>query len=247
MIHNDYLGLANTIHPIDAVVRSVFMEEFTDIGIDIIDTSIDSFLESEILKNIPIVKTVASLAKVSLAIREKHLLKKIFIFIDTIHKGNAKEEEIKKRRQAAQNNEKWLQKEIELVTIHMDRLDELEKARITATFYIEYINQSITWNQYREYLAIIERVFLQDFVQLLNIYEAVLQKVKVEKSIEEGADGGVVTKMIKELNCDRLIAVGLVQAKRTSMYNAGVQTDYNLTELGLKFAEVLINEKIYMK
>ncbi|NLI90606.1 MAG: hypothetical protein GX366_09475 [Epulopiscium sp.] len=105
MANNDYLGLANTIHPIDAVVRSVFMEEFTDIGIDIIDTSIDSFLESEILKNIPIVKTVASLAKVSLAIREKYLLKKILIFIDTIHQGNAKEEEIEKRRQAAKNDE----------------------------------------------------------------------------------------------------------------------------------------------
>ncbi|NLI90607.1 MAG: hypothetical protein GX366_09480 [Epulopiscium sp.] len=129
----------------------------------------------------------------------------------------------------------------------MDRLDELEKSGVTAAFYIEYINKNITRDQFREHLAIIERVFLQDFVQLLDIYEAVLQKIKVEKSIEEGADGGVVIKMIKELNCDRLIAVGLVQAKRTSMYNAGVQTDYNLTELGLKFAEVLRNHKIYMK
>ena len=196
--------------------------------------------ESEVLKNIPIVKTVGALAKVSLAIRDKHLLKKLLFFVETLNQGNAKPEEIEKRKKAAQNNEKWLRKEIELITIHIDRLDELEKAQLTAAFYIEYLNQNISWIQYREYLAIIERVFFQDFIQLLNIYDAVLQNEKVKEYIEQGFDGGVVTKMISELNCDRLIAVGLVQVKRTPVLNGNMLTDYNLTGLGLKLAEVLI-------
>lgn len=34
---------------------------------------------------------------------------------------------------AAENNEKWLQKEVELLTtVHLNHLDEMEKAKITA-------------------------------------------------------------------------------------------------------------------
>lgn len=224
-------------------MKSVFLDEFTSLGIDIAETGIDSLLDLEMFKNIPIVKSVQALAKVSLAIRDKHLLKKLLIFIETLNQGNTKPEEIEKRKRAAKNNEKWLRKEIELITIHIDRLDELEKARLTAAFYIEYINQNITWTQYREYLAIIERAFFQDFIQLLDIYDAVIQNEKVKEYIEQGFDGGVVSKMISELNCDRLIAVGLVQAKRTPVLNGNKLTDYNLTGLGLKLAEVLFKLK----
>lgn len=243
MKNNDYILSPDTLYPIDAVMKSTFLDEFSSPGIDIAEMGIDSLLESEALKNIPIVKTVEALAKVSLAIRDKHLLKKLLIFIETLNQGTAKPEEIEKRKKAAQNNEKWLRKEIELITIHIDRLDELEKAQLSAAFYIEYINQNISWTQYREYLAIIERVFFQDFIQLLDMYDAVIQSEKVKEYIKDGFDGGVVTKMISELNCDRLIAIGLVQAKRTTMYNAKTQTDYNLTGLGLKFAEVLVKIK----
>ncbi|WP_312813218.1 hypothetical protein [Sedimentibacter sp.] len=236
---NNYTEQSNNLYPIDSVMKSVFIEEFVSIGMDIAEESIDSLLDADVLSDIPIVKTIRAIAKVSLAIREKYLLKKMLIFIETINHGKAKSEEIEKRKKAAESNEKWLRKEIELITIHIDRLDELEKARLTAAFYIEYINLKITWLQYREYLAIIERVFFQDFIQLLDIYDAILQDKKVKDLIKKGADGGVITKKISELNCDRLIAVGLVQAKRSPIYNGNMLTDYDLTRLGLKFAEVL--------
>lgn len=239
MENNNYLESSNILHPIDSVIKSIFLNEFIPIGMDIAEIEIDSLLESEVLKNIPIVKTVYGLAKVSLAVRDKYLLKKLLIFIETLNQGNAKPEEIEKRKEAAKNNKRWLRKEVELLTIHLDRLDELEKAQITAAFYIEYINQRISWSQFRECLAIIERVFFQDFVQLIDIYYALLQDKKVKEYIKDGS-GGVIMKKIDELNCDRLIAVGLVQAKKTPMYNGKIQIDYYLSELGLKLAKVLI-------
>ena len=239
MENNNYLESSNIIHPIDTVTKSIFLDEFIPIGMDVAEIGIDSLLESEVLKNIPIVKTVHDLAKVSLAIRDKYLLKKILVFIETLNQGDVKPEEIEKRKKAAENNEKWLSKEVELITIHLDRLDELEKAQITGAFYVEFISKRISWSQYREYLAIIERVFFQDFIQLLDIYDALLQEKKVQEYAKEGS-GGVVMKKITELNCDRLIAVGLVQAKGTSVLNGNILTDYNLTALGVKLAEVLI-------
>lgn len=239
MENDNHLESSSIIHPIDSVMKSIFLENSISLGMDVAEIGIDSLLKTEEFKQIPIVKTVHSLAKISLAIRDRYLLKKVLVFINALNQGNAKAEEIEKRKKAANNNEKWLRKEIELLTIHLDRLDELEKVRITLAFYIEYINQRISWSQYREYLAIIERVFFQDFVQLLDIYDALLQEKKVSEYIEKGFDGGVSIKKINELNCDRLIAVGLVRAKRTSIYNSRMVVDYYLTGLGLKFAEVL--------
>lgn len=181
MEYNNYIGSDNTFHPVDSIMKSLFTEELVSAGIDIAEVSIDDLIESEELKKIPIVNTVYGLAKTSLAIRDRFLLKKLLIFIKDLDQGNAKTEEIEKRRKAAENNEKWFKKEVEFITIHLDRLDELEKTRITSFFYIEYINQRISFSQYREYLAIIERVFFQDFMQLLDIYDALVQEKKVKE------------------------------------------------------------------
>lgn len=226
------------IHPVDAVMKSMYLKEAMSIGIDIVESEIDSLSESEILKNIPIVKTVHSIAKISLAIRDRHFLKKVLIFIASFNQGTANSEEIERRRKAAESNEKWLRREVELITIHLDRLDETEKSKITAAFYTEYINQNISWEDFREYLSVIERVFLQDFEQVLKLYEAYIQEKKVSEQAQKGING-VITKFTTELNCDRLIAVGLVSAKRTAVLSDKVRTEYSLTGLGLKLAEVL--------
>ena len=65
MESNSYLQSSNTLNPIDLVMRSIFLDELTSFGIDSAEISIDSLLDSEVLKNIPIVKAVGALAKVS--------------------------------------------------------------------------------------------------------------------------------------------------------------------------------------
>ncbi|WP_434302260.1 hypothetical protein [Clostridium botulinum] len=228
------IKIRDSLYPIDAVMKSIYLDEAKSIGIDIAENGIDSLFESELLKDIPIVKMVHSVSKISLAIRDKYFLKKTLTFIAAFNQGNAKIEEIEKRRRAAENNEEWLRKEIELLTIHLDRLDELEKAKITAAFYVKYINGSISWYKCREYLAVIERVFFQDFIQLLEIYDAFIQEQKVKKVTEKWG-GAVISKSISQLNCDRLLAVGLV----TTTLDTSVKNDYILSALGEKFAEVL--------
>lgn len=234
----NHIDIKESLHPIDAVMKSIYLDEAKSIGIDIAENGIDSLVESELLKNIPIVKTVYSITKVSLAIREKYFLKKTLTFIAALNQGNTEIQEMKKRRIATENNEKWLIKEVELLTIHLDRLDELEKAKITAALYVKYINHEISWDEYRKYLAVIERVFFQDFMQLLEIYDAYIQEQKVKETIEQYG-GAMILKSMSQLNCDRLLAVGLVQVKRTTTLDASVKNDYILSVLGQKFAEVL--------
>lgn len=55
-------------------------ENSIDVAIDFAETGLDNLLsditDSEILQEIPIIKTIYSVCKVGLAIQEKHLLKK---------------------------------------------------------------------------------------------------------------------------------------------------------------------------
>ena len=70
----------------------------------------------------------------------------------------------------------------------------------------------------------VERVFLQDFEQVLKLHEAYIQEKRAIEQAQDGA-GGVVSKFTTELNCDRLIAVGLVNAKRSTLYNGGMNIE----------------------
>jgi hypothetical protein len=229
------------LEPVEAVMNSLFRAEIRDLAVDLTDTGIDAIIESEMLQHIPVVRVINSFLKVTIGIRERHFLSKALLFIKNVNQGNVDEKEIEKRKIAAKNKDKWFRREIELVTIHLDRLDETEKAMITAEMYIEYINKNITWFQFREYLAIIERVFYQDFEQLLKIYDAYLQEIKVKEQIKNG-DGGATTKFITELNCERLIAVGLIRPLRQPVAG-GIRSNYNLTEIGRVMAGALLRIK----
>lgn len=229
------------LEPVDAFINSFFRDEIKDLDFDFLDNGIDTIIESEVLQHIPVVSLINSIIKVTMGIRERHFLSKALLFIKSVNQGNVDEKEIEKRKIAAKNNAKWFRKEIELIAIHLDRLDEMEKSLITAEMYIEYINKNITWLQFREYLAIIERVFYQDFDQLLKIYDAYLQEKKLEEKIKNG-DGGATAKFITELNCDRLIAVGLISPVRQPVAG-GMISNYNLTEIGRVMAGALVRVK----
>ena len=60
-------------------------ENSIDVAIDFAEIGLDNLLsditDSEILQEIPIIKTIYSVCKVGLAIQEKHLLKKTLVFI----------------------------------------------------------------------------------------------------------------------------------------------------------------------
>ena len=52
-----------------------------------------------------------------MTIKERSFAKKVMLFASHIHSGNVSLKEIEKRREAINNNEKWIEKEMEQIIV----------------------------------------------------------------------------------------------------------------------------------
>jgi hypothetical protein len=56
-----------------------------DLGIEYSELTLDDFLADGILKEIPIIKTIYSVGKLGLGIKERFFVKKILVFLKELH------------------------------------------------------------------------------------------------------------------------------------------------------------------
>lgn len=146
------------------------LEEPLDLTIDLAEIGLDEITDSEILKNIPVIKTLITIYKTGMSIKERHFAKKVMLFASHIHNDSISSGELEKRRNAINNNEKWIKKEMEQIIVFLDRFDFEYKAKILAKVYIAFINNKISSDKYLNMLPIIDKWQQYDEVALKTIY-----------------------------------------------------------------------------
>ena len=70
----------------------------SDIVGDYLELGIDSILENDSLKEIPIIKTFISVGKITKSIRERNLIKNLAIFINELNSGKINKEKLSRHR-----------------------------------------------------------------------------------------------------------------------------------------------------
>lgn len=150
---------------------STIIDYNIDTVIDFAEINIDSFFDNSFLKELPLVKTIYSVAKTGIAIREKHFLKKTLIFIKQLNSNGISNENYQKYKEKLKNNDKDKIKELEHALIIIDRYLEVNKNIILGNLYFNYIDKNITWNQFQELSIIVDNIFLDDLKELENIYK----------------------------------------------------------------------------
>ena len=153
------------------MAESLFNDDMKDLSMDFLEVGLDSITDNEILREIPIVKTVCAIRKTSIAIKEKFLLRKFFNFVKAFNNYGVEEEEISKRKNAIHNNEKWVYDEIEFLSVYLDDMDSVKKARILGRLYNEYLNRRINWERFCLFTEIVNRMFSYDMDMLLGFYD----------------------------------------------------------------------------
>ena len=71
----------------------------SDIIGDYLELGIDSILENDSLKEIPIIKTFLSIGKITKNIRERNLIKNLVIFLNELNSGNIDKEKLNKHKE----------------------------------------------------------------------------------------------------------------------------------------------------
>lgn len=149
--------------------KSLF-DEVIDISADLMELPIDLIIENEVIQNIPVVGTIVKLGKAAVTIRDRHLIKKLVAFIESINNGDIESEELEKHKKILESNTRKLNEELENIIIIIDRQLDIDKTKILGELYKSYISGIIDWEDFKSFSDVLERIFLVDIYQLKKIY-----------------------------------------------------------------------------
>ena len=158
----------------DSMAESIFNNEIIQ---NMTDETFDKILDvigftvPNILRDIPVFKYVVSLYSLSSDIIKCMEVKRQLRFLRELSKCRVNQEELNKRRIAYQNNEKWVYREIEQICLFISRSNDVNKSQIQAYLYISLVNKDIEYNDFVEYLQIVDMMLIEDVKELIDIFE----------------------------------------------------------------------------
>lgn len=164
--------------------------EYAEIGID-------SLLESDALKGIPVVGTLAAICKMGYNIHERNLIKQTLDFVMGFNAGTISPEKIDAHRYELENDPAKAEKELGRVLIILGNHIENIQSQVLGSFYSAYVKGAISWDKFCELSEANRRIFVNDYHILL----------------EAARNGGININDRELYQVDRLISLGLLQNK----------------------------------
>lgn len=79
---------------------------------DYLELGIDSVLDNEIAKEIPVLKSLISVGKITRSIRERNYMKNLVIFLNELNSGDIDIKKLKKHQEELKNNAREAEKEL---------------------------------------------------------------------------------------------------------------------------------------
>lgn len=149
-------------------LQESLIEPLGDTAIDIAEVFLDTVFEDGILKDIPIIGTLAAFTKVGISLRERNLAKNTYAFILGFRKRAISTEQINKYRERMKDP-KAAEKELGYALTLLDRETQYQKAVFLGRAYRAFVDEAISWDKFVELSEVISRMFMIDFKHLLRV------------------------------------------------------------------------------
>lgn len=202
-----------------------------DITIDIVEIGLDSILTDGIVKEIPVVKTLATFFKIGLNIKDRYFAEKLIKFIFELRNEQIDEE---KRLEFKRDMEieSFKKKTTERLIIILDKLEEINKTIYITKLFKGFIEKKITWDEFCDFSKYIDFMTTKDF-ELLKF---------LSNSVHDDIIGGeclsISEKKELEGNANKLIQFNFVQIKilgSSAFRTVAITIIHSLTKDGVKF------------
>lgn len=175
----------NKIVKYEDIVTTGFMEPVVDTGLDYAEMGIDAFIENDIVKEIPVIKTIVSMVKVGLSIKEWNFAKKFLKFLERYHCGKLTQKEIDAFLLKYQTDSKYKEKIVTLLVTANDKYFEAKQSEIAGNLFVAYVKGLIEWEDYEILCGCIDR--LSPFsISMLDELEN--EKEPYHKEYQNGGD-----------------------------------------------------------
>jgi len=209
-----------------------------DLAIDYAEISFDS-LVNEIAEEIPFIKTIVSLGKAGLAVREMHFAKKILTFLKEFHSENLNQKKRNEFRKNMNSNIEYRNKVTNQIIVFIDRLVSKRKVKILSRLLIAHIDKEYDWSTFIDLSNCLDSMFLLDFDVLDVLYYE--DSIKIENiSIQEKE----VDKYIILASIERLKTFGFIASKESTWESVAdkLKEEIFLNGFGEKFYNLCLRE-----
>ena len=217
-----------------AILDSVSGSEITGLSSSILELALDSLIENEFVKSIPILGSIVQTGKATLAIRDRLFMRKVcrFLFeLQDIPQTKRKKfvsslEDKGERRRAGET----------LLSI-LEQSDRVEKAALIGKFYRAAINEEIKVEEVTHLSFIINQTFLEDLNKLKSWFEYFAAP---EIKRRWGGNNDLLDKDEELiLIYQRLAAVGLLTARypKKTTYDRENPQRFSVSGIGIKLLE----------
>lgn len=204
-------AVAGAASPSLAILDSVGRDELSDVFSDFAEIGLDQIFEDEIVKQLPIIRSVASLVKAGFSIRDRLFARKILLFLKEVSTADQESREKFAQKISAGQT---MEKAGESLLLLLDKLDDMAKPTILGRIMRAAILGEIEYEESLKLGAIVNRVYLAD-LQVLPMAEsglgidfdvaeslasAGLLRRRIEPNIYSQEDGGEASLTFYELN-----------------------------------------------
>ncbi|MCX5637033.1 MAG: hypothetical protein NTX52_04980 [Planctomycetota bacterium] len=145
------------------LVESFEAKELGDLAVVYAELGLDGILDEGIIKDIPILRTVVSLAKIGFNVRDRICIKKIIGFLAQI--GQATQEQ---REEFAENYCRNTKRFEEAVMLILEQADCFEKPPLIGKIFKACILGQIAYNDALKLSSMVNRAYWEDVRQLLS-------------------------------------------------------------------------------
>lgn len=119
-----------------------------DLAPDYAELGIDALVTSDIVKEVPLVKTAIALFKTGVAIREWHFVKKLLAFLKEFHGDSTESESSRDFRDQINTDPAFRGKVATHLLVILDRYLTAEKAQVLAHLFRAHVNGDIGWDDF---------------------------------------------------------------------------------------------------
>ena len=172
---------------IERVVETGLIEPTFDLMLDYSELALDTFLDNETIKEIPVVKSIVGLYKGVLAIREIFLVKKLLVFLQDYHSGELSQSRKDEFLQKFNTEKSYKEAVIQQIIIMNDRYVHVEKSKILSKLFQAHVNDRITWEDFCYLSEYLDNLHTRAFKVLS---ESAISDIPFHFSTYGGKDGG---------------------------------------------------------
>lgn len=129
-----------------------------DLSVDYLELTLDQVVQEGVLKEIPFVKTLYSLGKIGISIREKFFVKKLLVFLKEFHSAKLTSEELTRFRDKFSDDIKYREKATEHIMVYVDSFLEAEKAKMLARLFAAHVGGAFDWQHFINLSACLDSI-----------------------------------------------------------------------------------------